>query len=62
MKNENLKILCEADAYIACCKYAGLCPLERCKNMSAYIGQIIRCSFASTFAKHGNFKKTTIKI
>jgi hypothetical protein len=62
MKNENLKILCESEAYIRCSKNAGLCNLDRCKNPQAYIVTIIRCSFASTFAKHGNFKKIKIKI
>jgi hypothetical protein len=62
MENENLKILCEADAYIQCCKNAGLCNLDRCKDPYSYIVMIIRCSFAKIFAKHGNFKKRKIEI
>lgn len=49
---DNIKILCESDAYIAACKHCIHYNPEKSENARAYVIQIIGCSFAGTIKKH----------
>ena len=52
--SENIKILlqCEADAYVAVCKYSLHFNPERSDKPNLYVGQIIWSSYCSTIKKH----------
>lgn len=50
--SENVKILCEADAYVAVCKHSVHFNPEKSDKPSLYIGQIIWCSYINTIKKH----------
>jgi hypothetical protein len=59
--SENVKILCESEAYIAVCKHSAHFDAEKSDNAVAYVGQIIRCSFVNTIFKQGKLKKDEIQ-
>jgi hypothetical protein len=50
--SENVKILCEADAYVAACKHSIHFNPERSDKPSLYVGQIIWSSYYGTIKKH----------
>jgi hypothetical protein len=50
--NDNTKILCEADAYVAACKHCIHFNPERSDKPNLYVGQIILCSYINTIKKH----------
>jgi hypothetical protein len=54
--NENLRILCESEAYIHCCKNSVYFNPNKTNKARAYVVTIIRCSFASTVVKEIHFK------
>ena len=49
---DNVKILCEADAFIAACKHCIHFNPERSDNAYAYVVQIVWNSFYGTIKKH----------
>jgi hypothetical protein len=58
--SDNIKILCEADAYVAASKHCIHFNPERSDKPSLYVGQIIRCSYIQTIKKHYGEIKMTI--
>jgi hypothetical protein len=63
--SENVKILCEAEAYVAACKHSIHFNPEKSDNATAYVVQIIWCSYCSTIKKHAvelGLKTTRVKI
>lgn len=52
MVSDNVKILCEADAYVACCKHSIHFNPEKSDKPTLYMGQIIWCSYINTIKKH----------
>lgn len=62
---DNIKILCEAEAYIECCKHCIHYNPEKSDNARAYVIQIIGCAFAKTIKTNAaelGLKKTITKI
>ena len=51
--SDNIKILCEARAYIDCCKHCIHYNPDKSDNAYGYIMQLIRCAFALEIAKNG---------
>jgi hypothetical protein len=49
---DNIKILCEADAYVAACKHCIRFDPKKSDKPNLYIGQIIWCSYIQTIKKH----------
>jgi len=47
-----IKILCESEAYVACCKHCGHYDPKKSEDARAYVRQIIGSSFAGTIVKH----------
>ena len=65
--SDNVKILCEADAYIAACKHCIHYNPERSDNAFAYVVQIVWSSFYGTIKKHAvelglKTTRTTVKF
>jgi hypothetical protein len=50
--SDNVKILCEADAYIAACKHCIHFDPKKTDKAIPYMGQIIWCSYVNTIKKH----------
>jgi hypothetical protein len=50
--SDNIKILCEADAYVAACKHSIHFDPKKSDKPNLYMGQIIWCSYCSTIKKH----------
>jgi hypothetical protein len=63
--SDNIKILCETDAYVAACKHCIRYNPEKTDNAQAYVRQIIGSAFAGTIVKYASklgLKKTTTRI
>jgi hypothetical protein len=50
--SDNIKILCEADAYVAASKHCIHFDPQKSRKPSLYVGQIIWCSYINTIKKH----------